>query len=346
MTLLDLMASKGRMTFAEFMDLALYHPEHGFYSNHVPGSDRQFQTSPSLSPWFGRLLTRLFIRMKKEISTDSFTVIEVGAGSGQLAQAALTETSFRWVIIEQFKNVEKRQRDLLGEFPEVSWAASLEEIEPVIGCLVLNEVLDNARFNVLEVTDHGVSEVFVFCDGEQIFEELGPLSDPRLEPHASRARKHLQTGDRFEVSLGIDKFAEMTASVIERGFFLTFDYGDEEPELWTNRPGGSVVSYAGENLDVNVLREPGERDITAHVNFSHLAHALSSAGWHPDPVRTQRDLLLELGAAKEAEALRIEEQKASGAEALRLISQRSALTALYRTGALGDMKVLMARKEL
>jgi SAM-dependent MidA family methyltransferase len=350
MTLQELLNEKGRMTYSEFMQLVLYHPEIGFYAKHMPGTQGQFQTSPSLSPWFGKLLLRQFVQMHKKLATDGpFSVVEVGAGSGHLAFAALSEARTRgvptrWVIVERFDNVKRHQKVLLAEFPHVSWANSLSEIDPVEGCLVLNEVIDNAPVNVLEVTDEGVKEVFLTCNGPAFSEELGDLSDSRLKAPAERAERHLNEGDRFEVSLGIDSFVREITSVVDRGFFLTFDYGDEEPHLWTNRPAGSMVSYAGESLDVDVLRDPGQRDITSHVNFSHLARALSGEGWSSDPLQTQRDLLLGLGAEQESEALRKSASEASGADALRLISERSALTTLYRSGALGDLKALIARR--
>ena len=352
-SIVELIEERGPITFAEYMDLALYDPHHGYYTHHLPGPEDDYLTSPSLSPWFGRLLGRLFVAMQQAIRGSSeFKVVELGAGSASLAASVLesvdTASSIRWVLVERFKGIEARQREELREHPEVEWASSLREVSPGDGCILANEVLDNFPVHLLEVVEGGVAEIYVRAADGSLAEELGPLSHPRLEAHASNAMGHLEIGDRFEVNLATDGFAQDASAVIGRGYLLIIDYGDLEPELWTRLPAGSLVSYGTDGLHLDVLHQPGRRDITAHVNFSHLSRSLEDLGWNVSPVRTQREMLIELGGADVEEQLREAQHSAQerglGAEAVRLMSERSALTALYRSGGLGDLRVMIASK--
>ncbi|MBW3588377.1 MAG: SAM-dependent methyltransferase [Actinobacteria bacterium] len=352
-SIVELIEKRGPITFAEYMGLALYDPHHGYYAHHIPGPDDDYRTSPSLSPWFGRLLVKLFVAMQHAMGGSSeFRVVELGAGSASLAASVLESidaaSSTRWAVVERFKEIATRQREALREHNGVEWAPSLREVSPGDGCIFANEVLDNFPVHLLEVVEGGVAEIYVRATDGSLAEELGPPSDPRLKAHASNAMGHLEIGDRFEVNLAADEFAEDASAVIGRGYLLIIDYGDVEPDLWTRRPAGSLVSYGTDGLHLEVLRQPGRRDITAHVNFSHLGRSLEGLGWNVSPVRTQRQMLIELGAADVEEQLRQAQHSAQeqglGAEAVRLMAERSALTALYRSGGLGDLRVMIASK--
>lgn len=352
-SIVELIEERGPITFAEYMDLALYDPHHGYYTHHQPGPQGDYLTSPSLSPWFGKLLGKLFVSMHQAMGeSNEFRVVELGAGSASLAASVLEASdeasSILWVVVERFKGIESLQREALREHTEVEWASSLSEVSPGDGCIFANEVLDNFPVHLLEVVEGGVAEIYVRAADGSLAEELGPLSDPRLEAHTSNAMGHLEIGDRFEVSLATDDFAQDASAVISRGYLLIIDYGDVEPDLWTRRPAGSLVSYGTDGLHLDVLRQPGRRDITAHVNFSHLSRSLEDLGWNVSPVRTQRQMLIELGVADVDEHLRQAQHSAQerglGAEAIRLVSERSALTALYRSGGLGDLRVMIASK--
>lgn len=353
-SIVELIEERGPITFAEYMDLALYDPHHGYYTHHLPGPEDDYLTSPSLSPWFGRFLAKLFIEMHHSMGGSSeFRVVELGAGSASLAAAVLgsgdAASSIRWAVVERFKGIEVFQREALRENTGVEWASSLREVSPGDGCIFANEVLDNFPVHLLEVVEGGVAEIYVRATDGSLAEELGPLSDARLGAHASNAMGHLEIGDRFEVNLATDDFAHDASAAIGRGYLLIIDYGDVEPDLWTRRPAGSLVSYGTEGLHLDVLRQPGRQDITAHVNFSHLSRSLEDLGWNVGPVQTQRQMLIGLGVAEAEEQLRQAQHSAQerglGAEAVRLMSERSALTALYRSGGLGDLKVMIASKK-
>src|SRR4029077_19776722 len=94
------------------------------------------------------------------------------------------------------------------------------------------------------------------------------------------------------------------AGGVERGTMVVIDYGDEEPDLWRRHPAGTLLTYREESLGVDLLANPGEADITAHVNFSALSRAALAAGLERGALRTQREWLESLGSAQVADDLR------------------------------------------
>lgn len=352
----DRIATEGPIPFAEFMESSLYHPEHGYYASRVPGEDSDYRTSASLTPWFGRLLAREFRRMWVALGKpDPFTVIEVGAGAGQLAAAAIHAAepalgrTLRWRFVERFPAVaEAQQRRLHALRGKLEWVESLRFGPPVTGCVLANEVMDNFPVHLLEVDQGGAREVYVTSDNGGLGEVLGPLSTSAVAREAEEALRYLEYGDRFEIGTGLEAWCRQAAAALRRGYLLVIDYGDVAPDLWVKRPAGSLVTYRRGRLGVAPLADPGECDITAHVDFSALELAARRAGFRPQPLRTQRELLSSLGIEEVVVTVREAERRAMragrGAEALGMLAERSRLQALAAPGGLGDLLVLIAAK--
>jgi len=349
---------RGPIPFADYMRLALYDPDGGFYARRAPGASGSagagYRTSPSLTPWFGRLVARDLQRRWGALGRpDPFTVVEVGAGRGDFAAAAIPafDGPLRWQIVEPFAAVAALQRERLGPLATtVTWRPALTAGKAVVGCVLANEVLDNQPVHVLEKTPTGVAEVHVALDGGEPVEVLLPVSDSRLDRRAAPALPHLGEGDRFEVGLAAEAWVAEAAGALERGWLVAIDYGDEEPALWQGRPGGTIVTYRGETLGVDPLSAPGEADITAHVDFTALARAASAAGLEPEPLLTQREWLADLGAGDDANELRRRQDEAQAggdhAAMVQLLAERSRLVALTARGGLGDLRVFRASKGL
>lgn len=343
----------GPITFARYMDLALYHPLFGFYATRAPGAGGGYQTSPTLGPWFGRLFARQVGSMWQALGQpDPFTVVEVGAGRGDLAVAALQASTvpLHWVIVERSEAIAALQRQRLGALASaVDWRSGLAGKPPVVGCVIANEVLDNQPVHLLEQAGGEAVEVRVGLGEAGLVEVCRPVSDPLLADRASMALPHLEDGDRFEVGLAAGDWIGEAAGALERGWVVVVDYGDEEPDLWVRRPSGTVVTYRDEVLGVDPLTDPGQADITVHVNFSALGRAAREAGLEPLPLVTQRAWLESLGAREMGDALRAEQEEAQRAgdhaTMLRLLAERSRLSALSARGGLGDLRVLIAGKD-
>lgn len=349
----DRILGSGPITFADYMRLALYDPAEGFYARRVPGAGAGYRTSPSLSEWFGRLFARWATGIWEGLGRpDPFTVIEAGAGRGDLAASALGAFGgpLHWVMVEPFSAVAERQRARLSAWGDtVTWQRSLADGPRVVGCVVANEVLDNQPVHLMEKADGFAVEISVGLDDGRLVEVPGPLSDPALATDAGAALPHLEDGDRFEVSPDASAWVRDAAGALERGMVMVIDYGDEEPDLWHRRPAGSLVTYRDGGLGVDLLADPGQADITAHVNFSALARAALAAGLRPEGLRTQREWLQSLGAGEAAGRLRARQDQAEVAgdhtAMVQLLAERSRLTALSARGGLGDLLVFSAVKD-
>ncbi|MGH2705935.1 MAG: class I SAM-dependent methyltransferase [Actinomycetota bacterium] len=343
----------GPLTFDTFMELALYHPDLGYYASRAPGAGTGYRTSPSLGPWFGRLLARAFDRMWRALGKPSlFTVVEVGAGAADLAATAIDSaeepfaSALRWHLVEPFPAVERLQRQRLQRVAHsVAWSRSLRDLAAVEGCVLANEVLDNLPVHLLEVESGRAREICVALEDGRLVESPRPVFSPALEEAATTPLALLDDGARFEVCLGFHAWAAEAAGALARGYLLVIDYGDSEPGIWTRRPAGTLVTYREEQIGFDLLAHPGLGDITAHVNFSALERAVAAAGMQVQRLAPQRDFLAALGVAGAAEELHAAEgaARASGlhGEALALLAERSRLASLTAPG-LGDMLALLA----
>ena len=344
--------TSGPLRFDSFMDTVLYSDPHGYYRNNVPGADSDYRTAPSLTPRFGRLVARdLKAAWKGLGSPEEFTVAEVGAGNADLAAAAISAATgrfahaLRWIFVEPMSFVAGLQKARLGSGDRFAWVERLEDLAPLTGVILANEVLDNFGFRIFEIGEFGPMEVRVGATRTALQEVLVPL-DADGEGLVGPALKHLEEGDRFEVRAGVEGWVADAARALHRGALLVVDYGDVEPEIWTKRPSGSMVTYRQGRLGLDPFSDLGATDITAHVNFSELTRAAERAGLRACQVRTQREWLESLGLGKAIEELRRSEatSRVEGRHGdwVGLVAERSRVETLAGRGGLGDYLVFKA----
>lgn len=348
-------AAGGPLTVAGFMELALYHPELGYYSGPARTTRRgHFVTSPELDPAFGQLWARAVEQVYDACGRPAgFALIEVGPGEGGLAAALLDALDARLAarlscyLVERSPAAEERQRARLGTRPHVAWAASLAELPPVAaGLLLANEVLDNQPVHLIEGTPAGPVELYVGLAGDELTLLPGPLSPPAA---AALARTSLAPGpgQRIEVSPAAEALAAACSAAIGRGAVVFIDYGDDERGLMA-RPGGTLLAYDSSGAHPDFLRAPGQADVTAHVNLDALARTLQSCGAEVAGPFTQAQVLRALGAGTLHDELKRAVHDAAGAgegvRAVRLQSRRGALGALTDPAGLGGLAVLAGLK--
>ncbi|HWD09498.1 MAG TPA: SAM-dependent methyltransferase [Actinomycetota bacterium] len=306
-------AATGPLTFLDFMELALYHPRHGYYASRVPGFGSDYCTSPSITPLFGRLVGRELCWMWEALGHPvPFWVIEAGAGLGDLAAAALEDAgaetgAIRWRFVERFERVRGWQAHRLGGLAEVAeWSPSLAGERPVAGCVLANEVLDNFPAHLLVVGPGGEpQEVYLDLDGSHLVEQFGPVSSRSLEAPAREAGAQLPEGSRFELCPALGPWLDEAARALECGYVLLIDYGDVEPSLWLEHPAGTIATHGPVDLSRSVLEDPGAKDVTIGVNFSAVGRAAASAGFTDQSLCSQQAWLLSLGLARLAEELEL-----------------------------------------
>lgn len=309
------------MTFAEFMESALYDPDEGFYERLPVGEEGHFVTSPHLSPVFGRLVARQVAEFWELLERPApFDVIEVGAGDGTLAHQILGTLPDEVSEVVRYTAVERSRagRRALEASGLQAREGMSDLANPVAGCVIANEILDNLPFHRLRGAAGGVVELFVDAEGDRFVLEEGPPSSPELVALAPE----LPPGQESAVSPATLEFLDRAAAVLERGYVWMVDYGFIDPT-----EARSVHGYRDHRVHDDVLGLPGSTDITAGVDFAALArHARRRdlSVWGPV---SQRDALLSLGfrdldelaQRRQVEALNARR----GIDALRIYSNRN-----------------------
>jgi SAM-dependent MidA family methyltransferase len=330
----------GPMTFADFMEVALYDPIAGFYANPPIGPDRHFVTSPHVSPAFGDLLARQLVEVWETLDRPRpFTVIEVGAGDGTLARRILhslravpdLHPSLRYVAVERSAGA---RRALAGVDVEVH--ASLSDVGSRTGCLIANELLDNLPFHRLRNRDGLTTEVMVEADGDTLVETEAEPSTAALAVLV----QPLRPGEERPVSPESLTLVREIAATIARGYSFLFDYGfgpEETP--------GPVHAYRNHQVLADVLEDPGGQDVTAAVDLDALTREAERAGltaWGPI---SQREALLAVGFRLWLSGVRRRQAEAEEAgnwrEVNRLYAERSKATLLIDPDQLGALQLLV-----
>lgn len=309
--LLDVVRRSGPITFERFMELCLYHPEHGYY---MQGRERtgvagDYFTSPDLHPIFARLVARQAAEMWEKLGRPApFTWVEMGAGRGLFAQDFLGWVESRqpeffqvldYVAVEPGARRPERLAERLRETARgarVRVLASLEQLAPLTGCFFSNELVDAFPIHVVARTGGRLKEIYVTADGETLKEKPGPLSGTEVAAAVARYAHGLEEGCRAEVNLRATQWIKAVAERLQRGFVITVDYGDLAQQLYTSeRPRGTLMVYRGHQATEDFYSAPGESDLTAHVNFSALIDAGKEAGLEFAGFTTQERFLLALG---------------------------------------------------
>lgn len=278
---------KGRISYKEFIEIALYYPGLGYYYRFCPGKKGDFITSPTSSSLFGfvigNFITKLFPYFK-----EGFSILELGGGGGFLARDILNfikenEPSIferiEYKIFELFKRGDREEK--------ISYLTSLESVEDFEGLIISNEFFDSLPFRIVENFKGKIMEVYVKYDNK-FFEELGELSREAQE-YLKKFPVKLEKGERAEIRIKDYEFMKEIGKRIKKGGVLTIDYGSEKPKQNTYR------AFKNHKVFEDILSEPGERDITADVNFDVLRRAGREEGLEEVFFYSQERFLLEYG---------------------------------------------------
>jgi len=299
----EILAS-GSISFARFMELALYCPKIGYYERSAEpvGREGDFYTSVSVGPLFGELIGLQFNDWLSNSPLDSLTIIEAGAHDGQLALDILTalrrahaNPAVQYWIIEPSDTRRQWQRAKLDVFAgQVTWFASLDEIPEVSGIFFCNELLDAMPVHVLRWGDGRWVERKVALASDQFVWREEP-SDLPLPAIAKDLAAVLPKGFQMEVSPMAVGWWETAARKLRVGKLVTFDYGGEIEDLLSPRhAGGTLRAHYRHRLAADVLANPGEQDLTAHVNFTAVRKAGENAGLRTELFTTQEKFLAQL----------------------------------------------------
>jgi SAM-dependent MidA family methyltransferase len=289
----------GWLAFDAFMALALYAPGWGYYTGgrrkfgQLPQSGSDFVTAPELSPHFGRALAAQVAQALE--ATGTREVWEFGAGSGALAEQLLGALKARGVVLDRYVivdlsgSLQARQQERLQAWGgQVQWVQALpERLQAVV---IGNEVLDAMPVKLLVRTDGQWHERgVVLQDGQPGFEDRPTTLRPPMEiagEHDYLTEIHPQA----------EGFVRTLADTLERGAAIFLDYGFPEAEYFhPQRHMGTLMCHHGHLADPDPLVRIGEKDITAHVNFTGIALAGQDAGLQVLGYTSQAHFLINCG---------------------------------------------------
>jgi len=322
--------AKGRITFAQFMSLALYGPG-GYYAgseaNRI-GMAGDFFTSPHAHPAFGALIALQLEQMWRLLGCpERFDVVEAGAGGGRLARdvtdfASALDASFAAAVA--YQEVEGYGSELPDRFT---------------GCLLSNELFDAFPVHRVRLVGGKLREVYVtLSEDGQFAEALDDSSTPRLSSRLAAEGVELGEGWTAEISLEAEDWMRSAARRLDRGYTITIDYGDPAERLYSERRrDGTLRAHYQHTASDDPYAHVGRQDLTAHVDFTALIEAGEAAGLMPVTLMTQREFLTNLGAEVLLDAIAaLDGPKQADLKGLR---------SLLDPAGLGGFRVLVQAKE-
>ena len=351
--------AEGPLTFAGYMELALYHPTLGYYARAARRSGRtgDFFTSVDVGPIFGRLLAVQFAEMwdlAGAVGTDPFDLVEVGAGSGRLARDVLDAVAastapfyeaIRLHLVERSPAARSAQRAVLG--PHIGKLATIGEDLPdgLTGVIFANELLDAFPVHRVTMTGDGLREIYVGLglNEDRLVERADCPSTPALARYLDQVGVTLQPGVDAEINLAAVEWIRQAAQRLHRGFVVLIDYGDDAARLYgPMRRGGTLAAHRQhmhEDAPGGWLDEPGEWDLTSHVDVTAVTRCAQQHGLRCLGALDQTYFLLGLGGAELA--------MQDAGDGMDSVKQRLALKTLLMPGGLGSThKVLLFGKRV
>ncbi|MDF1827245.1 MAG: SAM-dependent methyltransferase [Legionellaceae bacterium] len=341
----------GAIPFVDFMQQALYAPLWGYYTRpRSPlGAAGDFITAPELTPLFGYTLAQQCEQVLQHLNQP--IIFEFGAGTGQLCIDILTRLEqlnalpHAYHILEVSASLQARQQDhIQTKIPHlaerVQWLSAWPE-QAFEGVVIANEVLDAMPVHRFLKTDQGLLESMIALDEHnQLTENFVPCTNKHLEAHVERVLKHNTVPYASEANLFIDGWVEACHAMLKRGAVLLIDYGFPEHEYYhPSRTQGTLMCHYQHKAHPNPLLHPGEEDITAHVDFTHVADAALNAGFEVSGYTNQASFLLANGLLSLLEESVLDEPNQ--------IKQQQAVKQLLQPHEMGELfKVIALTKQL
>lgn len=306
-------ARHGDLSFAKFMEMALYTPELGYYSSHLQkiGRKGDFITAPEVSPIFSRCIARQAAQILESMSEAN--MIEFGAGQGTMAKDILLELArmqqplHRYYIVEISADLRERQKQTLQKhlptelFEKVVWLDKLPST-PISAVIVANEVLDAMPFERLRIEPDQALQGFVkFNDDTQEFEwHYQHITSNTLQKFANQLIQHIgevsEMGYETEINLNIKPWLQSLNDILAEGAVLLIDYGYTRYEYYQPaRVMGTLRCHYQHRAHSNPFFYPGLQDITAHVDFTAVAEDAYDCGFKVAGFTTQAHFLMGSG---------------------------------------------------
>lgn len=307
--LLKRIRTSGPLSVADYMAECLFHPEHGYYNQKNPfGAQGDFITAPDISQMFGELTALWLVQAWNAAGKpDPFCLCEIGPGRAtwmqdilRTAQKAFPEfvDAAKIHLIEKSPRLIDIQKAALSDYTDkVQWVADIDGLPSLPTLLIANELFDALPTRqYVKTSGKWVERVVSVQDNELIFGVGTGTIDSNTLPLSANGAEESAV---FEYAPAREALAQQIASHIaaHKGAALFIDYGHKQSDL------GDTLQAVRAHKQENVFANPGEADLTSHVDFEALNIAAKTGGGTVFPVLTQADFLLELGLIERAGAL-------------------------------------------
>ncbi|WP_366924711.1 SAM-dependent methyltransferase [Metallumcola ferriviriculae] len=316
----EFVTDRGKVTFRDFMEQALYHPQAGYYTAHQNrlGREGDFYTSVHVSYLFGAMVARQAAEMYEILGCPQpFTITEFGAGDGMLAKDILDWLkeehydcfqAVQYRIVEISSKLSERQKDNLAEYSGmVSWYSEQELLgkESVQGVVLTNELIDAFPVHILKYSSTGWQEAWVEVNGQgQFIQQWGEPSRDFSKYFQLLDWQPRREGQVVEVNMAALAWLETVSASLTKGFVITIDYGRLVAELDDPRfAAGTLLCYHQHKVVNDPLQNVGRQDITSHANFTALMKKGEELKLSTTAFMYQANFLLNLGIMKVVEEI-------------------------------------------
>jgi SAM-dependent MidA family methyltransferase len=304
----------GPISFARFMELALYHPELGYYSSDrvAVGRHGDYFTNVSVGPVFAQLLALQFVEIWEAVGKPpDFAVVEQGAHHGEFARDLLQavrdrEAGFfsklRYRIVEPFPVLQSRQRETLSEFSaQTDWSESIEALPPFHGIHFSNELFDALPVHLLsaqaDLPNAAWLERRVSLEQDQLVFVNETITDPGLRGRAEKLPARLARYET-EINLAAPRLVRDLSRKLTRGYMIAIDYGFCAPDFYDeHRSTGTLQCRARHRVIESPFTHIGQADMTAHVEWTSLVVEAEANGFTLAGFTDQHHFLTALLAA-------------------------------------------------
>ncbi|KGP64282.1 hypothetical protein EP47_00060 [Legionella norrlandica] len=345
-TLLNQLKLQKDIPFVDFMQMALYAPNEGYYSSGLQklGKHGDFITAPELTSLFGKTVANQCYQILPLL--ESPVLFEFGAGTGKLCVDILSHLEQlnclpeSYFILEVSGNLRHRQQELIQQkIPQlanlVHWLDKWPETS-FNGIMLANEVLDAMPIYRFMQSETGILESFVTLDKQGQFTEIfKPTQNHRLLNYIKDNLPSLNPPYLTEANLFLDDWLLNCSNIMTKGALFIIDYGFPRHEYYhPDRNQGTLMCHYQHHSHPDPLANPGEQDITAHVDFTHVAEAGYQAGFHIAGYTNQASFLLANGLLSLIHTLDNEHELFKAKQAIKQLTQPSEMGELFKVIAL------------
>jgi len=310
----EIQAQNGQISFAKYMEMALYTPGLGYYAadKNKFGSKGDFTTAPEISPLFGATIVQTLLPVIEHLQNLNLPVqiLEFGAGTGALAESILTELQSQDIEVASYSIldlsadlIERQQSRLTQPFPMVNWINQLPK--NFTGIILANEVLDAMPIELItyqdqqwvfkdvalakESTEDASEDTIGFrhCLGKEVSQTMLP---------ACLRQQSFENGYTTEINVNAKAWINSISEILDMGILLTIDYGFPEHEYYhAQRNQGTVMGHYAHHAIQDPFFYPGLCDLTAHVDWTNIANTGINAGLSLLGFTSQASYLLDAG---------------------------------------------------